>query len=116
MGDAPAFGCRANFNLCEIQFELAHGVRKIVRFDVGPVTSVPPVLKSKRRAGRGAGRLLHFETNTEGPVGVDGDVLIERSGPALIRIQRGCEVGSNTERSLTSGAWRRRIGRTAGEQ
>ena len=102
--------------IADIQFDFAHGVGKIVRFDVDPVASFLPVLQSKRRADRGAVGRLHFETDTERPVGCDGDVFVHRPGPALIRVQRGGEIGSNTERRLACGAWRRWMGRTAGEQ
>ena len=80
MGGAPAFGCHADFDLRETQFELAHRVRKIVRLDADPVASVPPVLKSKRRPGRSVGRQVHFQANAEGLVGGDGDFSL--SAPA----------------------------------
>ena len=116
MGGAPAFGCRADFNLRETQFEFAHRVGKIVRLDADPVASVPPVLKSKRRSGRSVWRQFHFQANAEGLVGGDGDLLVERSGPALIGIQRSREVTANTKRGLTSCACRPTIRRTAGEK
>ena len=87
-----------------------------MRLDADPVASVPPVLKSKRRSGRSLGRRLHFQANAEGLVGGNGDLLVERSGPALIGIQRRREVTANTKRRLTSCACRPGIRRTAGEQ
>ena len=116
MGGAPPFGCRADFNLCKSQFEFAHRVGKIVRRDADPVASVPPVLKSKRRSGRGVWQQLHFQANAEGLVGGNGDLLVERSGPALISIQRSREVTANTKRRLTSCACRFGIRHTAGEK
>jgi hypothetical protein len=113
---APASGRLANVSLRKVQLDFAQGVRKIVGVDGGPLPRLPPVLQAKGRAGSGAVSLLHFEADTEGPIFGDGDVLVRRPGPALIRIQRGSEIGSNAERRLASGVRRRWMARTAGEQ
>ena len=116
MGGAPALGRRADFSLREPQFELSHRVGEIVRLGADPVAFVPPVLKLKRGSGLGVGRQLHFQANAKGLVGGDGDLLVERSGPALIAIQRSREATANTKRRLTPCACRPGIRRTAGEK